>query len=100
MSDLITQFRISANAYDYMGRLGYGSVLVSNKKQFYLSFTLPQILVQGDRLQIPVNIFYYPNQNSTSASNYLLARLSIEELTESLGASLSNENELLQVNAG
>jgi hypothetical protein len=45
MSDVVSQFRISANAFDFYGRLGYGSALVANRKVFYISYQLPSMLV-------------------------------------------------------
>lgn len=41
LSDLVSQFRISANAFDNFGRLGFGSKLIISQKPFYINIQLP-----------------------------------------------------------
>jgi hypothetical protein len=38
LSDLITQFRITASVFDTKGALGYDSTLISSRKAFYIGF--------------------------------------------------------------
>jgi hypothetical protein len=38
LSDLISQFRITANVFDTRGTLGYDTSLITSRKAFYISF--------------------------------------------------------------
>ncbi len=38
LSDLITTFRISANAFDSQGALGFNTLLIQTEKLFYIDF--------------------------------------------------------------
>ena len=62
LSDLITQFRISANSFDFVGRLGFNTALITSRKAFYITFNLPVNMVQGDQLKVPVYMFNSLNQ--------------------------------------
>lgn len=71
-SDFLSQFMVKANAFDAYGRLGYGSSLISNTKQFFISFTVPSTMVQGDVIAIPVIAIYRPINQTDSPINAVL----------------------------
>jgi len=54
---LITKFRITANAFDKKGRIGYDTHHIQTQKPFYLSFDLPASLSIRDAIDIPVTVF-------------------------------------------
>jgi len=54
-----------------VGTLGYDTTLITSRKAFYISFQLPQVMVLGDQLYIPVLAF------NTLANTTINASLSI-----------------------
>lgn len=54
LSDLITEFRITANAFDRKGRIGYAQKTFQTQLPFFIDFKLPPSLTLGDSIQVPV----------------------------------------------
>jgi hypothetical protein len=67
LSDLVTQFRISASAFGTNGQLGYKSLAFQAAKPFYIQYELPSSFLVGDKLFIDVivNNFYAQDQQVT-----------------------------------
>ncbi|CDW88298.1 a-macroglobulin complement component [Stylonychia lemnae] len=93
ISDLITQFRISANAFDTRGVFGYKYLVINSRSNFYIEFQLPSQMSVGDELIIPVTIYNYYNETLT-----VNLYASTDE-SESLGVVfLDNNNSEIRVN--
>lgn len=89
LSDLVSQFRISVNSFDNFGRLGFGSKLITSQKPFYINIQLPQMLVIGDRLQIPLQAF-------NNLDQALQARFSIMDYDDiALLVTMTQENDVV-----
>mmetsp|Transcript_19520 Transcript_19520/g.14214 ORF Transcript_19520/g.14214 Transcript_19520/m.14214 type:complete len:132 (-) Transcript_19520:1517-1912(-) len=56
LSDLITKFRITVNAIDTKGRIGYLNSAFQTQLPFYLQFEMPTSMAVGDVMKIPVNV--------------------------------------------
>jgi len=56
LSDAVTSFRASADAFDVRGAVGSGSGTVESVKPFYVEPKLPLELTQGDVVRLPVGI--------------------------------------------
>jgi uncharacterized protein YfaS (alpha-2-macroglobulin family) len=56
LSDAVTSFRASADAFDSRGAIGSGSGTVESVKPFYVEPKLPLELTQGDVVRLPVGI--------------------------------------------
>lgn len=94
LSDLITRFRFSVDAFDNEGSLGYTTALITSQKYFYLDFSPPVSMVVGDSLSIPVNLF------NTLEEQTLNARVSVLDYSSQyLEATLESENQVQQVPA-
>jgi uncharacterized protein YfaS (alpha-2-macroglobulin family) len=65
LSDLITKFRIIANAFNPEGVIGYEEQSFQTQKPLYLSFDLPTAYTVGDEMQITVNIVNLMNEDVT-----------------------------------
>lgn len=63
LSDLITEFRITANAFSSDGVLGYNSANFQAAKPFYIQYELPSSFLVGDILDIPVTINNFYSQS-------------------------------------
>jgi len=57
LSGLITKFRITANAFNKEGVIGYKEASFQSRKDFYIEFEVPSSMVLTDKLTIPVFIF-------------------------------------------
>eukprot|EP00347_Sterkiella_histriomuscorum_P004662 403359590 len=89
LSDLITSFRITANAFDTLGRMGYSRSLLISRSNFYISFQLPQQMTIGDSLVIPVYIYNNFDQE-------VVASLEINTFDNNLTATFQSNNEINQ----
>lgn len=56
LSDLITKFRLIANAFDTAGVIGYEVGYFQTQKPLYISFELPTAYTVGDLMDITVNV--------------------------------------------
>lgn len=56
LSDLITNFKVTANAFDVKGALGYNITEIKSFKAVYIQFNAPKIMVIEDQLIIPVSV--------------------------------------------
>jgi len=56
LSDAVTSFRASADAFDSRGTVGSGTGTVESVKPFYVEPKLPLELTQGDVVRLPVGI--------------------------------------------
>ena len=56
LSDAVTRFRASADAFDARGAIGSGSGTVESVKPFYVEPKLPLELTQGDVIRLPVGV--------------------------------------------
>ncbi|MBT3294243.1 MAG: A-macroglobulin complement component [Verrucomicrobia bacterium] len=54
LSDAVTSFRISADAFTRKGALGSGSTLVDSVQPFYLEPKLPLEVTMGDVIELPI----------------------------------------------
>ena len=73
MSDVITNFRISAIAVDTKGRVGHHESIIESRQIFHIEFYLPESFTIGDDLQIPVTV---RNLGQEKLEYYLLAESS------------------------
>lgn len=56
LSDLITKFRITANAIDINGAIGYKKQLFQVNKPLYLNFDLPSTMTVGDQIKVDLRM--------------------------------------------
>jgi hypothetical protein len=56
LSDAVTSFRVSADAFDKSGRLGEGSAMVRSVEPFYIEPKLPLEVSAGDMIQLPIAV--------------------------------------------
>ena len=63
LSDSVTSFRVSADAFGPHGQLGASTVLLESVEPFYVEPKLPLEVTSGDVIQLPLNVV-----NSTSDS--------------------------------
>jgi len=54
LSDAVTSFRVSADAFTRKGALGSGSTLVESVQPFYLEPKLPLEVTMGDVIELPI----------------------------------------------
>eukprot|EP00347_Sterkiella_histriomuscorum_P007254 403349667 len=90
LSDLITTYRITANAFDTQGRIGYSKSILISRSDFYVSFQLPQQMTLGDSLLIPVYIYNNFDQNVN-------ATLEVFTIDDNLTANFLLNDQELQV---
>jgi len=50
MSDVITNFRISAIAIDTKGRVGHNENIIESREIFHIEFHLPEAFTIGDEI--------------------------------------------------
>lgn len=87
LSDLITKFRITANAFDINGRIGYKTQSIQSQKPFYISFDLPASLSIKDSIDIPVTVFNNLDQELSVTFEILNADPDLEAaMTEELSS--------------
>lgn len=56
LSDIKTGFRISAEVFTAKGKLGYSSTTIKSVDSFYVSYSLPEFMTEGDAIKIPVTM--------------------------------------------
>ena len=54
LSDAVTSFKVSADAFDKSGRLGQGSAIVRSAEPFYIEPKLPLEVTAGDTIELPI----------------------------------------------
>jgi len=45
LSDLVTQYRISADCFDQFGKIGYGEVVINTQTPVDVTFDMPTLMV-------------------------------------------------------
>ena len=56
LSDSVTSFRVSADAFGNNGALGAGSALIESVEPFYIEPKLPPAIVSGDAIDMPLAV--------------------------------------------
>jgi len=56
LSDLITKFRITVNAIDTTGVIGYKKVSFQSNKSLYVSYDIPSTMTVSDKIRINMRI--------------------------------------------
>ncbi|CDW79846.1 a-macroglobulin complement component [Stylonychia lemnae] len=81
LSDIITKFRIIADAFSTTGQLGYQQVSLQTQKPVYMTFDIPASMIVGDIIKINAQVF---NLNSYK----IAGSLSLLKIDSSLNATL------------
>lgn len=68
LSDLITKFRITVNAIDVKGVIGYKKTNFQSNKQLYINFDVPRTMTVSDKIKVNLKI---GNLNSHSMNVHL-----------------------------
>ena len=56
LSDLITKFRITANAIDSNGAIGYKKMNFQSNKALYINYDVPSTMAVGDQMKVDLRI--------------------------------------------
>jgi uncharacterized protein YfaS (alpha-2-macroglobulin family) len=56
LSDLITKFRITVNAIDVRGTIGYNKINFQSNKQLYVNFDVPSTMTVSDKIRVNLKI--------------------------------------------
>jgi len=56
LSDLITKFRITVNAIDVKGAIGYKKMNFQSNKPLYVNFDVPTTMTLGDKIKVDMRI--------------------------------------------
>jgi uncharacterized protein YfaS (alpha-2-macroglobulin family) len=56
LSDLITKFRITVNAIDAKGSIGYKKATFQSNKSLYVTFDLPSTMTASDKMKVNLQI--------------------------------------------
>lgn len=56
LSDLITKFRITVNAIDTKGKIGYSKYNFQCNKPLYINFDVPQTMTVSDKIKVDLRI--------------------------------------------
>lgn len=56
LSDLITKFRITVNAIDTKGKIGYRKYNIQCNKPLYINFDVPQTMTVSDKIKVDLRI--------------------------------------------
>ncbi|CDW84292.1 a-macroglobulin complement component [Stylonychia lemnae] len=77
LSDLITQFRIIADAFSGNGLLGYSQSSLQTQKPVYMTFDVPTSMIIGDSIKINANVFNLNGYKVTGAFTIVKADSSL-----------------------
>ena len=69
LSDLITKFRITANAIDSNGAIGYKKMNFQSNKALYINYDVPSTMAVGDQMKVDLRI---GNLNSYSLRDVVI----------------------------